>query len=153
MFNKSSTFSKYINSPLVSIINIITTYSRITIRSDPNTSKIIAMNSIINKLTKTIFMNIDATCLTMMNFTLYYRWISSSFNFKSSNSVIVNIISFKKSLRKQTKQPIIIIYNIMKFVMNNYQSIIKCKNAHISTMMYMVTTHNRISMIFNPNTG
>jgi len=103
MFNKSSAFTEYINSTLVSIIYIITPYCRIAVRSYPNTSKIVTMNFVINKLTKTIFMNIDATCLTMMNFTMYNRWISSSFDFKTSNAVIVNIISFKISLYRKIK--------------------------------------------------
>lgn len=152
MFNKPSAFSKYIYPTLVSIINIITTYSRITIRSNPNASKIITMNSIVYKLTKSIFMNIDSTCLAMMNFTLHNRRICSSFNFKASNAIIVNIISFKKSLYKNNNNNNMV--NCFKlYLIYNYQSIIKCKNTNISSMMYMVATHNRVGMIFYPNTS
>lgn len=158
MFNQSSAFTKYIYSTLMSIIYIITPYCWIAVRSNPNTSKIVTMNSIINKLAKTIFMNIDSTCLTVMNLALHNRWIGSSFDFKTSNAVIVNIIGFKKSLnikqklKKNCKLRISKIESCI-FKIANYQSIIKCKYAHISSMVYMVATHHWICMVFNPNTS
>lgn len=33
---------------------------------------------------------------------------------------------------------------------NTYHAIIKCKYTNIATMVYMISAHNRISIIFNP---
>lgn len=98
MFDKPSAFTKYIHTPLVSIVNIVTSYRRIAVGRNPNASKIVTVNSIVDELAKTIFVDVDATCLAVMNFALYDGRISTSFHFETGDPIVVNIVGFEKSL-------------------------------------------------------
>lgn len=57
------------------------------------------MNSILYELTQTIFMDINASGLTMVNVAFHNRWIGTGFHLKSSNAIIVNVILFEITLR------------------------------------------------------
>ena len=70
----------------------------ITIWSNPDTSKIVGMNSIFYKLSSAIFMDIYSTCLTMMDFTPHDSWVGPSFHLKTSNTVVMDIVTLKESL-------------------------------------------------------
>jgi hypothetical protein len=100
MLNKPSSFSKNVNSPLMAIVNLIPSNSWIAVRCNPDASKVIGVNFVFNKLPLSIFMDINSTRLTMMNLTVNYSWIGTSFYFKTRNTIVVNVVSFKITLKK-----------------------------------------------------
>jgi hypothetical protein len=59
------------------------------------------MNLVVNELTQAIFVNIDTTCLPMMNLTMYNSRVGTCLHLKASNSVVMNVISLKVALLKQ----------------------------------------------------
>jgi len=86
------------------VIYFISADSRIAIRSDPYPSKIIRMNFVLNKLALSVFVDIDAPSLSMMNFTMYNSWIRSCLNLESSYSIIVNVIPLKVTLKNRNRK-------------------------------------------------
>lgn len=76
-------------------------YGRVTVRCNPDTSKIVWMNLVINKLSPSILVNIYSTCLSMVNFTVDNCWICTSFHLKASYSVVVNVTGIKVALTSE----------------------------------------------------
>jgi hypothetical protein len=74
--------------------------SWVTVGSNPNSSEIIWVDFVFYKLSSAIFMNINTTCLTMVNFTSNNCRVSTCLYFKTSNPVIVNVIWFKITLKR-----------------------------------------------------
>jgi hypothetical protein len=56
------------------------------------------MYTILNKLSQTIFMDINTTGLSMMNFTLHHGRICTGLNLKTGYAIVVNVILFKVAL-------------------------------------------------------
>lgn len=83
----------------MTIVDFILAYCWIRIRCYPDTGEIVAVNSILDKLSKTVLVDVNAACLTVMNFALDDCWICSSFHLKSSYSIVMNVILFKVSLK------------------------------------------------------
>lgn len=83
---------------LMSVINFVSSDGRITVWRDPNTRKIIRVYFVVNELTQTIFMHIDASSLTVMNFAVNHGGVGTSFHFKSSDTIIVYVICLEVTL-------------------------------------------------------
>ena len=83
----------------MTIINLVSPNRRVAIARNPDTSEVVGMNLILDKLALTIFMDVNPSCLSMMNFTVHNGWICSGLYFEASNPVIVNIVGLKISLR------------------------------------------------------
>lgn len=152
MLDKPSSFSENINSTLITLKDFILPYcwvtgtkdkrlkfttasiiyksykGRQTLPCNPNPCKVIWMNFIFNKLSISIFMTVNSSSLSMMNFTIDNSWIRSSLDFKPCDSIVVNIICLKIA-----------------------QSIVEGKDSNISSMMNMISSKYGISKVLNPN--
>jgi stage V sporulation protein SpoVS len=58
------------------------------------------VNSIFDKLAETVFVNVNAAGLSVMNLALDNCRVSSGFDFESGNSVVVNVVFLKVSLEE-----------------------------------------------------
>lgn len=85
---------------LMPVVDFVPSNSGITIRSYPHAGKVIGVNFVVDKLTQTVFVYVNAASLAVMNFTLNDSRVGTRFNFKAGDAVIVNIVSFKVSLEK-----------------------------------------------------
>lgn len=88
----------------MAIVNLILANRWITARSDPHAGKVVRMDAVLDKLTQTILVHVDATRLSVMDFTLDNSWIGASFHFEASNAIVVDVIFLKVSLKRQTKR-------------------------------------------------
>jgi len=88
---------------LMPVVDFVPSNSRITIRSYPHAGKIIGVNFVVDKLTQTVFVYVDAASLAVMNFALNDCRVGTCFNFKAGDAVVVNIVSFKISLEKSIR--------------------------------------------------
>ena len=72
---------------------------RVTIRRDPDSSKVIRVYFVLQELSSAILMYIDSTGLSMMYFTASYCRISTSLHLKASYTIVVNIVGLKVTLK------------------------------------------------------
>ncbi len=102
-------------------------------------------------------MNIDAPRLAVVDLTAYYGWIRVCFHLKSCNPVPMDITALKVALQRETKkqksahwleQIVFDWWNIRC----NYHAMVKGKHSYISAMVDVITSDDRIAMIFYPDT-
>lgn len=58
------------------------------------------MNSVFNELPETVFMDINAAGLTVMNFTFDDCWVGTGLDFKTGNSIVVDVVFLEISLEE-----------------------------------------------------
>lgn len=127
---------------------------RITIWGYPYTSEVIRVYFVLDELSAAIFVNVNAPGLTMVNLAPHHSWIGTGFHFKTSNAIIVNIVCLKITLKRTSGETNIILWRTKESKskeISPYESIIKRENSDISAMVNMVSSHHRISLIFNPD--
>ena len=78
VLNKATPFAEYIDAPVMAVVDFIAANCWIGTGRDPNTGKIVRMNPILNKLTQSRLVNVNATGLAVVDFATYNRWISTS---------------------------------------------------------------------------
>jgi len=98
MLNESPSFSKYINSTLMTLVNFISSDGWVAVACDPNGGEVIGVNFVLNELTLAVLMDVNPTRLPVMDFTLHHHWVRSSFHFKTCYPVVMNVIGFKITL-------------------------------------------------------
>lgn len=98
MLDKSTTFSKYVDATLMSIIDLISPNRRVAVRRDPNPSKVIGVYLIVYELAEPRLMDVDASCLSVVDLTMDYGGVSAGFHLKTSDSVVVDVIRFEVAL-------------------------------------------------------
>lgn len=82
----------------MSIVYLIAPDCRVTVWRDPHSSKIVRMYFVIYKLAQTGLVYVYAASLSMVNLTVDYGGVGAGLYFKTSNSIVVDIISFKITL-------------------------------------------------------
>lgn len=78
-------------------------YGWITVRCYPNTSKVITVNLVLDELAPSIFMYINTSCLTIVDFATDYCGIGTCFYFKTSNPIVVYVIGLEITLNETGK--------------------------------------------------
>ena len=81
VLDQTTAFTKNINAALMPVVNLISTDGRIRVGSDPYTRKVIRVNPVFNELALARFMHVNASRLSVVNFTAYYSWVCSSYNY------------------------------------------------------------------------
>lgn len=98
VLNKSTAFSEYVDATLMSVVYLIAPNRRVTVRRDPNSSKVIGVYLIVNELAKARFVDVDASCLSVVNLTMNYGGVSAGLHFEPGDSIVVNVVGFKVTL-------------------------------------------------------
>ena len=70
----------------------------VTARSDPDTSEVVGVDFVVNKLPTPVLVHIDATCLTMVDFTIHHRRVGPCLHLKPCYPVVVNVTGVKVTL-------------------------------------------------------
>lgn len=83
----------------ISQVRVKSPYGRVAVGSYPHSSKVIRMNLVVDKLTTSILMNINATRLAVVNLALDDRWVCSCLHLKASYPIVVDIVAFKIALK------------------------------------------------------
>lgn len=73
--------------------------SWITVRSNPNAGKVIVVDAIFKELPSSVLMYVHTSSQTIVNITLHYSWVCSSFHFKPCNPIVVYVVAIKVSLQ------------------------------------------------------
>jgi len=114
----------------MAIVYFVSTYSRVRIRCDPYASKIIRMNLVIDELSQTILVHVDAPSLAMMDFAVNNGRISSGFHLETCYPIVVNVVSLEVT-----------------------EPVIECEYSYIATVMDVIPSHNGIRIILHPDTS
>ncbi len=72
--------------------------SRITIRRHPDTSECVGMNLILQELSSAVLVHVNATRLTVVDFAVHHRRVSTSLDLKPCYAIVVNVASIKVPL-------------------------------------------------------
>lgn len=82
----------------MSIIDLIAPNCRVTVRRDPNSSKVVRMYLIVYELSEARFVDVDASCLSVVDLAMDYGGVSAGFHFEPGDSIVVNVVGFKVTL-------------------------------------------------------
>lgn len=107
MFDEPPAFAEYVHATLVSVVDVVAPYRRIAVGRDPDAGKIITMDPIVDELTETVFVDVNAARLAVMNFALYDRRVRASFHFETGDPIVVDIVCFEKTLYRMNKKTIL----------------------------------------------
>lgn len=108
MLDEATSLPEYIYTSLVAIVYLVTSDGGVAVGSDPDASKVVGMDFVVDELAETVLMNVDAARLPMMDLAVYHGWICACFYLKSSYSIVVNVVCFKIALKniKMLKYPL-----------------------------------------------
>lgn len=135
-------------------------YCRVTVGGDPHTSKIIGIDFVFYELASTFLVNIDAPRLAVVDLTAYHCRVSVRFHLKPCNPVPVDITALKVALQRETKRQKSGHWLLPKTdeisdwtkIWLNYHAMVKSKHSYVSAMVDMITSDDRIAMVFYPDT-
>lgn len=82
-------------------------YCGVTVGSDPHACKVIRKDLVFNELAATLFMHVDASCLTMMDLTTNHCRIGVCLHLKASYTVPMDVTALKVTLETENDKPII----------------------------------------------
>lgn len=99
VLNEPSSISKDVDSTLKAIVDFIPSNGGVAVGCDPHASILVGVDLILNKLTHAMFMDINATSLTIMDLTTYHSWVGLSLHLKASDAVVVDVIGLKVTLQ------------------------------------------------------
>lgn len=71
----------------------------IAIRRYPDAGEVIRMYFVLDELTTAIFVHVDAARLTVVYLTVHHSWIGTGLHLKARDSVVVDVISVKVTLK------------------------------------------------------
>lgn len=103
MFDKSTPLPENVHSPLMPVIYLVPSDSRITVRCDPHPREVIRMYFIIDKLTEAIFVNVNSPGLSVMDLTMHYRWIRPRLDFEACDAIVVDVVGLEVPLIEKNK--------------------------------------------------
>lgn len=83
----------------MAIVDFVPPDSWIRIRGYPNTGEIVRMDFVIDELSETVFVNVYAACLAVMDLAMDDRRISTGLNFETSDPIVVDVVGFKVTLK------------------------------------------------------
>lgn len=82
-------------------------YCGVTVGSDPHACKVIRKDLVFNELAATLFMHVDASCLTMMDLTTNHCRIGVCLHLKAGYTVPMDVTALKVTLETENDKPII----------------------------------------------
>lgn len=83
----------------MSVVDFVPPDRRIAIRGDPHTGEIVRVNFVIYELSETVFVYVYATCLSVVYLTMHNGGIRARFHFEAGNSVVVDVVCLKVTLK------------------------------------------------------
>lgn len=104
MFDKPAAFAEYVHATLVSVVDVVAPYRRIAVGRDPDAGEIITMDPIVDELAETVFVDVNAARLAVMDFALYDRRVRAGFYLETGDPIVVDIVGFEKTLYEKTKK-------------------------------------------------
>lgn len=84
------------------VVNFIPSNGRITIRCDPNTSKIVRVYFVVDKLAQAVLVHVDTASLAVMDFTLNYSGVCARFYLETGYAVVMDVICLKITLGQKS---------------------------------------------------
>lgn len=76
----------------------------VTAGGDPDTSKVVGVDLVVDELPAPVLVHVNATCLSMVYFAVHYCRVSTSLHLKPSNPVVVDVARVKVPLQHQQQQ-------------------------------------------------
>lgn len=83
----------------MTVVDLVTPDGGIAVGGDPHAGEIVGVNFVVDELSEAIFVHVYAPCLTVVDFAMNYRRICAGFNLKTSDTIIVDIVGLKVSLK------------------------------------------------------
>lgn len=74
-------------------------YRRVTVGRDPHTSKVISIDFVLYKLPPALLVDVDASCLAMMDLTAHHRGVCVGLHLKACYTVPVDVTVLKVTLK------------------------------------------------------
>lgn len=90
---------------MLSLWNVLSPYRRVTVGCDPHTSKVISVDFVLYKLSPPLLVDVDASCLAMMDLTTHHRGVSIGLDLEACYTVSMDVAVLKVTLkhRKEDK--------------------------------------------------
>lgn len=128
MLDQTSTLAEYIHSTLMAIIYFVPTYSRIRVRRNPYTGKVIRMNLVVDELSQAVLMYIDAASLAVMDLAVNNGRISTGFHLETRYPIVVNVVSFEVT-----------------------EPVVEREYSYIATVMDVIPSHDGVRVVLHPD--
>lgn len=130
MLDQAPTFTEYIHSTLMAVVDLVPPYGGIRIRSDPHAGEVIGVDFVVDELAQTVLVDVNASRLAVVYLAMHDGRISAGFYLKPRYPVVVYVIGFEIA-----------------------KTIVKCEYAYIATVVNMIPPHYWVRVIFHPDAG
>lgn len=74
-------------------------YRRVAVGRDPHTSKVIGIDFVLYKLSPSLLVDIDASCLAVMDLTTHHCGVGVGLHFEARYAVSVDVAVLKVTLK------------------------------------------------------
>ncbi len=132
-------------------------YRRVTVGRDPHTSKIVGIDFVLYKLPPPLLMDVDASCLAMMDLTAHHCGVGVGLHLKACYTVSVDVTVLKVTLkrrREHIRRPVRFYAGKNQSQLTRvYHAVIKGKHSHVSSVVDVVSSNDGITMVFYPNSS
>lgn len=83
----------------MSVVDFVPPDRRVAVRGDPHAGEIVRVDLVVDELAETVFVHVDAARLSVVDLAVYDGWIRSCLHLEARNTVVVDVIRFKITLK------------------------------------------------------
>lgn len=81
------------------VVDLVPPDRRVAVRGDPHPGEIVRVDLVVDELAETVFVHVDAAGLSVVDLTVHDGRIRARFHFEAGNSVVVNVVRLKITLK------------------------------------------------------
>ena len=79
---------------------------RVAVRCYPDAGKVVVVDSVLEKLSAAVLMNVDATSQSIVDVALHHGRICSGLHLKTSDTVVVDVVAVEVALRQRYEKTV-----------------------------------------------
>lgn len=83
----------------MSVVDLVPPDRRIAVRGDPYAGEIVRVDLVVDELAETVFVHVDSAGLSVMDLTVHDGGIRARFHFETGDSVVVDVVRLKVTLK------------------------------------------------------
>lgn len=99
MLDQAATLAEYIDTTLMPVVDLVPPDRRITVRRYPHAGEIIRVDFVVDELTQSVLVHVDAASLAVMDLAVDDGGIGACLHLETGYPIIVNIVRFEITLK------------------------------------------------------
>lgn len=81
------------------VIDLVPPDRRVAVRGDPHAGEIVRVDLVVDELAETVLVHVDSARLAVVDLAVHDGWIRACFHLEAGNTVIVDVVRFKITLK------------------------------------------------------